>query len=88
MLDFRQCFAEAYKAMGRKPTAGDEYSNAYAFYDKPAAGEESAGGDVCVVMKENGKRLNMQAYAITPNKEFIRSFDITDDGEPVTVEID
>lgn len=86
MLDFRQCFAEACKAMGRKPTAGDEYTNAYAFYDKTADGAEQTGGDTCIVMKEDGKRLNMLAYAITPDKEYIRSFDITDEGEPVTVE--
>lgn len=69
--------------MGRKPTAGDEYTNAYAFYGKPSDGMEQVGGDICVVMKEDGKCFNMLAYAVTPGKEYIRSFDVTDEGELV-----
>ncbi|MGN0363686.1 MAG: hypothetical protein ACI4ET_12685 [Bilifractor sp.] len=85
MLTFAECLKEAAAKMGHSPDAGDEYTNAYAFYDAPAKGEIREGGDTRVIMKNDGTALSMTAYALFPDKDYVRSF-IIKDGNLVEIE--
>lgn len=57
-----------------------EYTSAYSFgFD---VDNNTEGGDApVVIMKDDGRVMNQLDYAITPNKEIIRTFDI-DTGKP------
>lgn len=54
-----------------------EFTNAYVF--SYSTGEHTVGGDSpLVIMKDTGEALNFIVYAITPDKEIIQQFDITE----------
>lgn len=54
-----------------------EFTNAYAF--GYTTGENTIGGESpLVIMKDTGEALNFIDYAVTPDKEIIQQFDITE----------
>jgi hypothetical protein len=75
MISYEEALAIA-RSKKPKINGCSEYNNAYVFgYDD---GNHHIGGpnSPIVIMKDTGEALNLISYAITPNKEHIRDFDI------------
>ena len=73
MLTFDVALAKA-KAVKSRINYCVEYTNAYSFGYR--IGENEGGDAPVVIMKDDGRVINLLDYALTPDKEYVRSFDI------------
>jgi hypothetical protein len=74
MLSYDEALAIA-RGKKSKINKCTEFSNAYAFCFSD--GTIKYGGDApVVIMKDTGMALNFIDYAITPDKEVVREFDV------------
>ena len=74
MLTYEEALRKA-KTVKSKINYCVEYTNAYSFGFK--VGGDTEGGDApVVIMKDDGRALNLLAYALTPGKELVREFEV------------
>lgn len=73
MLTYDEALAKA-KAVKSRINYCVEYTNAYSFGYR--IGENEGGDASVVIMKDDGRVVNLLDYALTPDKEFVREFNI------------
>lgn len=74
MLTYEEALKKA-KQLKSRINKCTEFNNAYSFYYNSGKAQDG-GENPVVIMKETGEALNFIQYAITPNKEIIREFDV------------